>query len=334
MPKGRLFPDLSIGASLPGVKTPSSVYAFLALGVVVIAQSGNIIRLADAHPVAIAAWRLGLASLLFIPIAGSKLKELVRLTAKEKLLLVLSGLSLALHFYTWIAAVQATTVANAAIFFSVNPVFVATASYLVFGERPGWRLFISVLLGLGGVVVIGFDDLDLSPGQLAGDAWAVLCAVCFTAYFLLGKRLRGVLSTSTYVACVYGIASLTSFLFMPFLKLPFFAYGSRTWLAFLLLALGPTMIGHTSFNNALKYLKAGWLSVLTLTEPVFAAAVAYLAWEERVSGRAALGYLLICLSVLVLVPQKFYNHFTPNRPPAAGGGVTWGQDKLSERRTP
>ncbi|MEE8410659.1 MAG: hypothetical protein V3T05_13745 [Myxococcota bacterium] len=40
------------------------IYIFLAIGLVAASQSGNIIRIGDAHPVAIAAWRLLLASLL------------------------------------------------------------------------------------------------------------------------------------------------------------------------------------------------------------------------------------------------------------------------------
>jgi drug/metabolite transporter (DMT)-like permease len=113
---------------LRGMKAPASVYAFLALGTVVISQSGNIIRLSGAHPVAIAAWRLGLAGMLLMVFYGRRLGELKKLTRRELLLLLLSGVFLAFHFFTWIAAVQHTTVANAAIFFSANPVLVAGRS--------------------------------------------------------------------------------------------------------------------------------------------------------------------------------------------------------------
>ena len=280
------------------------MYLFLAAGVVVISQSGNIVRLADAHPVAIAGWRLLMASVVLLPLAGRDLYRLRGLTGKERGLLLLSGLFLATHFFAWIAAVQGTTIASAAIFFSINPVFVATASFLFYGERPTARLVLSVLLGMAGVVVLGLGDLKLDSSHLAGDAWAVLCALLFTGYFMLGKRLRRVLPTTVYVAVVYAVAAAVSFGAMAAAGIAATGYSGRSWLAFVLLALGPTLIGHTSFNHALRYLKAGWLSALTLSEPVLAAAVAWLAWAEPVTGPAFAGYLLVSTSVLVLVSER------------------------------
>jgi len=289
---------------LRNMNVPASVYAFLALGIVVISQSGNIIRLSNAHPVAIAAWRLGLAGLLLLLWYGRRLGELKKLTRREVLLLLLSGVFLAFHFFTWIAAVQHTTVANAAIFFSANPVLVAAASWWFFREKPDLRLILAIVLGLAGVLVIGRNDFSLAPQQLAGDAWALVCALLFTGYFLLGKRLRRVLSTGVYITVIYLTAAGVSFMGFPLLGLSWLDYEARDWLAFALLALGPTLIGHTSFNHALRYVRAGWLSALTLTEPIFAAAVAWLAWSEKVAAAAAAGYLLICASVLLLVTGR------------------------------
>ncbi len=286
------------------MKTPASAYLFLAIGMVVISQSGNIVRLADAHPVAIAGWRLLLACIVLVPIAGPKFYELRSLAGRELMLLVLSGITLAVHFFTWIAAVQNTTVASAAIFFSVNPVFVSVASYLLYGERPTAKLFMSILLGLAGVVVLGHGDLKIDSAHLAGDAWAVACALLFTVYFMLGKRFRRLLSTTVYVAVVYGVAAATSFGVMIASGMALFSYSGKSWLAFALLAAGPTLMGHTSFNHALRYLRAGWLSALTLSEPLLAAIVAWWAWGEAVTASTAAGYVLVGASVLVLVTER------------------------------
>jgi drug/metabolite transporter (DMT)-like permease len=283
---------------------PPRVYVYLAIGTLVVSQSGNIIRIGEAHPVAIAAWRLGISTVLLTLMAGKQLRALRGLTRREQTLLVFSGIALATHFFAWIAAVQMTTVANAAIFFSTNPVFVAVAAFLIYRERVGWKLVVAIGLGLAGALVIGLDDFDLKPEHLTGDVWAVVCALLFTAYFMLGKRLRRVLPTHAYVTGVYGVAALVGFACLPFLGEPFFDYNGRTWLCFVLMALLPTMIGHTSFNNALHYIRAGWLSAVTLVEPVLAGAVAYFAWGENITGQVAVGYLLICLSVIVLVLDR------------------------------
>ena len=280
---------------------PRRVYVFLAVGLAAASQSGNIIRLGDAHPVAITAWRLLLATCVLAPIAGRALGSLRALGRLEVLLLLGAGAALALHFFAWIAAVQMTTVANASTFFAVNPVITATAGLLIFRERIGPRLATSIGLGLGGVALTGLGDLHARPEHLLGDAAALLCSVLFTVYFLLGKRLRRALSTEVYVTAVYAVAAAVSFAVLFAMDLPVAAYDRRTWLCFGLMALLPTVLGHTSRNNALGYLSAGWIATATLVEPLRAGVVAHFAWGESPTAAGVAGYGLICLSVVVLV---------------------------------
>ena len=280
---------------------PRIVIFFLCIGLVGASQSGNIVRLGDAHPVAMTAWRLLLATLILAPLAGRELACLARLKRRELALLLLAGVSVAAHFFAWIAAVQWTTVANATVFFAFNPVITAVAAFFIFKERAGLRLVLSIALGITGILVIGCGDFSFNREYLRGDLTALLCALLFTVYFLLGKKLRLLLPTATYVTAVYGTAAVISFACMAFLELPFVAYTPRTWLCFALLALVPTVLGHTSFNNALRYIDAGKLSAATLSEPLLAGLVAFYAWDEAVTLQTAAGYILISFSVLVLV---------------------------------
>lgn len=281
-----------------------SVFLFLAVGIAAASQSGNIIRLAEASPLAIAAWRLVIASLLLAPLAGGRLRQLRGLSRRDTGLLVLAGLSLTAHFVAWIAAVQHTTVANAAIFFAINPVITALASNLVFGERLTTRLLVSIALGLFGVVAIGVSDFSLDRSHLKGDLLAVLSSVLFTAYFLLGKRLRGTLDNGVYVTALYGVAGVAGFGALFATGVPAAGYSPITWLAFLLMALVPTMVGHSAMNYALKYIGAARIAVFTLAEPLLAGLVAFFAWGEPVRPTTMLGYLLICVSVVVLVRER------------------------------
>jgi drug/metabolite transporter (DMT)-like permease len=159
---------------------------------------------------------------------------------------------------------------------------------------------VAIGLGLLGVVVLGLGDLRLDAENLPGDAMALLCAAFFTAYFLVGRRLRARLSTSTYVTAMYGVAALTSAGGALALGQPMTGFDGRTWLAFALLALIPTMIGHTSMNHALRWIRPGRLSTATLSEPPLAGLVAWLAWDEAISAQAVAGYLLTAASVAVL----------------------------------
>ncbi len=286
------------------MSTPRSAYLFLAIGVVAASQSGNLIRIGTAHPLAIVSWRLLLATAVLAVFAGRELAELARLAWRDVLLVVLAGLALAGHLATWTAAVQSTTVANAAVFFAVNPVLTALAAYFFFGDKVGVSLGVAMGLGLTGVVVLGSQDLQLEPSHLRGDLLALTCAALFSAYFLIGRRLRRSLSTATYVTAVYGSAALLALAGLALLGLPIIGYGSRDWLCFGLMALVPTLIGHTSFNHALRWIDAGRVSALTLSEPFFAGAVAWLAWNEPITSHVVAGYALVMGAVLVLVSER------------------------------
>ncbi len=276
-------------------------WIFLFIGIVAASQSGNIVRLSDASPLAISAWRLAIASLLLAPLAGRRLRGIASLGAVDILFLVLAGVSLAFHFFAWIGAVQRTTVANAAIFFAVNPLVTAVGGFIFFRERPSRRLAMSIALGLIAVVFIGISDLDVNPARFGGNALAVLASLLFTAYFLLGKRVRSKVDTSAYVTAVYGVAAITGFVAMLVTGVPVADYSSRNWTCFLLMALVPTMIGHTSINNALPYIQAGRISAAILMEPLTAGLGAAIFWGEDVQVHTIAGYALICLSVLILV---------------------------------
>lgn len=282
------------------MRAPVRVIIFLCVGLVAASQSGNIIRIGDASPVVMSAWRLLLATLFLLPIAGRDLAALVRLSARQRVLLVLTGAALACHLFAWIGAVQLTTVANASVFFSCNPVITALGAFIIFRERANARLAVSIALGVAGAAVIAAGDLYLSREHLAGDAAAFLSAVLFSTYFLIGKKLRALLPASAYVAAIYGVAACVAFAAAVFLRLPLVDYTPRTWLCFALLAIVPTLLGHTSFNVALRYLPVGTIAAATMTEPFLGGLVAYVAWHEPISLQTGAGYVLISLSVIVL----------------------------------
>jgi drug/metabolite transporter (DMT)-like permease len=280
---------------------PRHVYVFLAIGLVAASQSGNLVRVGDAHPAVMAAWRLLLASGIMAAFAGPRLRDILALSRAEKWLTFLAGAALAAHLMTWIAAIQRTTVANAAIFFSVNPVVTGAAAHIIFGERISPKLAASVVLGLAGVAVIGLDDFRVSADSAAGDAFSLLCSFLFTAYFLFGKKVRAKLDNRAYVAAVYGSAALCGFAAAAALGLPVLEQSQRNWLCFILLAIIPTSIGHTALNAALRYMDASRISAATLSEPVLAGLVAWWAWGEAARPSAFAGYALIAASVVVLV---------------------------------
>jgi len=132
----------------------------LVLAVLTVSWSGPLIRLAkEAPPLAIAFWRTGIATALLAPAALLlHRKEIRRLGRRDLLALALSGAFLALHFATWIASVNLTTVASSALLVGATPVFVAIVSNFI-GELSSRREWAGIAVAIAGATLVAGADL-------------------------------------------------------------------------------------------------------------------------------------------------------------------------------
>src|SRR5216117_1035829 len=174
----------------------------LIVAVLATSYAGPIVRFAAAPALAIAFWRLALV----LPVtgglavlegsreqgAGSSVTRQQLLPAPRSLLplMVLSGLLLALHFWTWIASLRFTTVASSVVLVSLKPIFVWAMAAVWLQEHPsrpeGWGIGIAV----AGATLIGIGDARLSLGALGGDLLALGGAVTAAGYYVIGRRVR------------------------------------------------------------------------------------------------------------------------------------------------
>ena len=125
----------------------------LILAVLATTYAGPIVRLAAAPALAIAFWRLTLV----LPVTGGlATRERASLRRPEVLLMVASGLLLAVHFWTWIASLRFTTVASSVVLVSLKPIFVWGLAAVWLHEHPsrreGWGIAIAVV---GAILIAG-----------------------------------------------------------------------------------------------------------------------------------------------------------------------------------
>ena len=283
-----------------------SSYLSLGIGVLAVSTASTLIRLAQVtlSPLAVAAWRLTLASLILSPFALMRCRDEWRtLSRREWGLLIVSGLLLAVHFAGWITSLALTSVAAAIFLVSTSPLFVALLSYLLWREKIARSTLIGMLIALAGVTVIGLDDLALGTHRLRGDVLALLGALTVAGYLLIGQRLRVRLSLLGYVFPVYAIAAVALMAFALLLSTPLTGYAPSSWLWLLLLALIPQLIGHSSLNWALRDLPATYVSLVTLAEPLCSTLLAWWVLGETPASMALLGGVLV-LSGLMLAGRR------------------------------
>jgi drug/metabolite transporter (DMT)-like permease len=302
-------------AGVPARQGSLRVYGGLATGVLAVSWAAIFIRLAQAPALSIATWRLIFASLPALTFAlVTKRAELARLTGRAWLLLAGSGVALGLHFATWIASLERTSVASSVALVTTQPVWVAVLAWVALGERIGPRIAGGIAVSLLGSVLIAGSDFGVSSEALIGDALATAGAIFAAAYFVLGRRVRATLSLGAYVGVVYAVAALALLGISLASGAPLSGFPLRTWTLLAMLALVPQLIGHSLLNWSLRYLSAPFVSMAILAEPVFSAALAVPLLDERPGWVQLLGGGFVLLGVYVAGREE------ARRAVAAGAG--------------
>jgi len=271
----------------------------LAVGVIAVSLAAIFIRLADAPGVVVAAYRMLLASLILLPWSIPALTR-TPLTRHNALYAVLAGVLLAAHFATWITSLSYTSVAASVALVSTHPLWVALFSWLFLQAAPALAVIFGVLLTVLGAAMIGFSDLGGGGAPPIGNGLAVLGAMAAAGYLLLGRaaQQRG-LSLPAYVGVAYGVAAL-ALLPLPLLfGLPYLNYPLESFIWIALLALIPQLVGHTSFNYALRIINPTTVATVILLEPIGAGLLAVAVFGEIPTALTAVGALILVAGVIL-----------------------------------
>ncbi len=279
---------------------PINPYWILICGVLGVSTGSIFARLADAPALVTAAYRVGLSSLLLLPLAWWKARtELAKLSAGDLKLAMLSGLFLALHFATWISSLDYTAIANSVVLVNTIPLWVGLLTPLISRDRIRRNTVISIVVSVIGGTIIGFGDFTTGGSALWGDFLAVLGAVCAAVYLLLGRNLRRKLSLLPYVVVCYGSAAIILWLIVLALQLPITGYSPQTVAAFWAMALISQIIGHSSYNWALKWFSTSFVAVALLGEPIGSTILAYLVFNEGLTWTKFSGGLFILSAIYI-----------------------------------
>ncbi len=283
--------------------SPARLVVSLGAAVIAISFAAIFIRFAQAERVpalSIAAWRLVFASTLLLPYAwATRREEIVRTGRREWTLLAGAGVFLGLHFATWIASLQYTSVASSVVLVTTGPVFVALGSWVFLGERPGRQTAAGIILASIGSAVIGWGDLGRGELHLQGDLLAILGAVMMAGYLMIGRKVRAGRSLVGYTGPVYGASMLTLLVMTLVAGQPLLGFSPAAYGWMLAMALVPQLIGHTMLNWALRHLSATYVAITTMAEPVGSGILAYFIFRESVTVPTLAGGALILAGIYI-----------------------------------
>lgn len=276
----------------------------LALAVLFVSFGAVLVRAADAPPLAVSFYRVGIASSLLLPFAARDARRSwPPLAPRQRLLLLGAGVALALHFATWIASLSYTTIASSVLLVNTAPLFAILLSRLFLHERPSPVVRAAIPVAFAGAAAIALGDSTGSPGSLLGNGLAVAGAATVAAYQVIGRGLRDALPLNAYVLGVWGTAALVLAGLAFSSGVPLGGYATRTWLVFVALAIVPTIGGHGLVNRSLRSLPAPTVGLFLLGEPVLASLLAWIVFRET-PGPWTLAGGTVVLAALAFVVAK------------------------------
>ncbi|MDP9199015.1 MAG: DMT family transporter [Pseudomonadota bacterium] len=278
---------------------PGRIAPFVVLAIALVAVSHGAIftRLADAGPFVIAAWRLGIACLVVVPLAIVAPGD-GAFSPRAVALAMGAGALLALHFGTWIASLEHTTIARSVLLVSTAPIWVAVMQFAANGRLPSRAAMLALGFATAGALVVGFGSMG-GDAALVGDLLAVAGAIAMAGYLLLSRAAQASLPFRGYLGLAYGSAAAWLWLAVGVTGAQATGFDATTWWALAGMALVSQIVGHSGYNWSLRHLDPLYVAVALVGEPVLAACLGWWLLGEAVDWRTGAGGILILAGIAI-----------------------------------
>jgi drug/metabolite transporter (DMT)-like permease len=273
----------------------------LAIGILAVSTSAPLVHFAEpAPPLLVASLRVTLAAIVLLAVSARDLPAVARLSAREKLFVVASGILLGSHYAVWIASLYYTSTAASVALVATQPVFAGLMAWIFLGEGIARREVIGIAIAaIGCGLLAGGDLTKAGRDALIGDGLALAGAVTAAGYFIVGRRLRDAVPLAAYLAVVNAIAAVLLLATAALAGTPFRGFGAEDYTAIALCALIPSLIGHSLLNWTVRRVPVHLVALAILGEPIGASALSWLFFKEVPPSHAVLGGVVILGGIAV-----------------------------------
>ncbi len=280
---------------------PILPYLALISGIICLSFSAMFGKWANAPGPVIAFYRIGIATLVLLPVfLYQARKKGVRFPKAILLFPILGGLFTALDHGTWNSSLRYTSAANATLLGNTAPLWVALFAWLVFRQKLRGLFWVGLAFALGGAVIVLGSDFILHPAIGVGDLLALAAGVFYAGYFIVTERGRQKLDTLSYIWLVDAIAALTLLGIIFGMRLPLTGYPARSYMAFLGAALISQVGGYLSIGYALGHLPASIVSPTLIGQPVVTALLAIPLLGEALRTEQWVGGLVVLAGIYLV----------------------------------
>jgi drug/metabolite transporter (DMT)-like permease len=267
----------------------------LVLGAAAIGFAPIFVRLADVGPVAAGFHRLFWSLPVFAVLALRGGRPMMSIRRKQAA--GLSGVFFAGDMIVWHLGIMLTTIANASLFTNMAPVFVALALWLIWGLRPTLRFSAALAVTLAGAALLVGGAGDWSGSRLAGDGLSLLSGAFYAGYILAVGHARRDVPTPVLMAAGAMVAAPLILAAALALGEPIWPQSLTGWAVVLGLALVSQCAGQGLIAWGLAHVAPAYGALILLLQPVVAALIAAILFNEIPGAQEMLGAAVILAGI-------------------------------------
>ncbi|WP_028110018.1 DMT family transporter [Ferrimonas futtsuensis] len=248
----------------------------------------------------ITAYRAAIASLVLGSLVLYRRGHLKLMRYRDYGVITLLGVIVGLHWVTYFASMQASSVAIGMISFFTYPVMTVIAEPLSKKQLPKAADLISAMVVLAGIALL-VPSPSLSDNLTQGVALGIISAALFTARNLIQKRWFSGYDGPTTMAYQTGVAAL---MLLPFCTRPPTELDSSGLGLLLLLAVVFTALPHALMSQSLRHLAAKTVSLVGCLQPLYGVSLAALVLAQWPDARTLAGGVLVVCAALFETHQQ------------------------------
>lgn len=218
-------------------------------------------------------------------------------------LLLVCGLVLALHWWSFLESAQISTVAISTITFSTFPLFVTFLEPVVFHEKLCRENVITAIIVLIGVLIT-IPEFTLANQMSRGILVGMISSLAYAILTVLNRFLSGQYQSTVVSLYEQGTAALV--LAPAILTMSLHPSGKELGML-LFLGIATTAMAHTIFINSLKHIPAGLAGIIASMESVYGIIIALAVLGEIPSVREITGAVIIIGAVVFAQTRKQTN---------------------------
>lgn len=251
-----------------------------------------------AHPLVIAFGRVALAALLLTALGPRVVgRSFAALSPRQRAGVLGAGVLLAVHFALFLWGLDRTSLPAALSLIALEPLSVVLCSWAFFRIRPSRPEQIGVLLATAGAALIARGS-GSGEHHVAGDLMVLGAVALYGLYVAAARGLKDALPAQAYSAIVYAAAALSLGLALPLapgVLASAWPLPGHAALAIVLIALFPTVLGHTSVQWAARKMPPAVVALVSPGEALGGIAIGA-AWLGAVPTPTEIAGALIILT--------------------------------------